>query len=181
MGARHSHCSPRLASCFPVSFQNLIGKRQGARFSTSPSQPASPSAESTRWGFPRQRRRWIPYPSSSPGPATSLPPCRHLPRFHPFSVSHNTGTHSGFPGVSSSIYHWPTFSLVSWRFPIPWNQSDTLPGLDSLHICSWRFELGTYYPMTGSPPFSFIRVPSFIPYFLSSLSPSSPAHLIQSL
>lgn len=70
--------------------------------------------------------------------------------FHHLLISYNTSSRDGFPGVSTRIYHWPTFSLVALYFPVPQNRSDKWLVLESLYICSWRFDLGIYYYMTGT-------------------------------
>lgn len=101
-------------------------------------------------GFSRQLKKQIP-DSSPPWPANhpSLS-CHHLLWFCHFLISDNTGTHNGLPGISTRIYHWPTFCLVSLHFPVPWNQSDKLLVWESLYICSWRFDLSIYYNTPGT-------------------------------
>ena len=124
--ALQSHLSTWQPSCFPMIFQN-IGKRQGAHFSTTPSYSFIRSAEPTSWGFPSSlKNEFHPLPLLHPVR------CHHLPWSHHFLMSDNASTHDGFSGASTRIYHWPTFSLVSLHFPVPWNQSDKLLLLESL-------------------------------------------------
>lgn len=78
--------------------------------------------------------------------------CYHLPWCYHFLISYNTSTYNGIPGVSTRIYHWPTFSLVYLYFPVPQNQPDKLLVLESPYICSWMFDLGSYCSITSTLP-----------------------------
>lgn len=67
-------------------------------------------------------------------------------------ISLNTSTHNGFPAVSMRICQWPTFSLISLCFLVPWTQFDKLLVLESSYICCWKFDLGIYYYGTDTLP-----------------------------